>query len=127
MTFAKRLRFFGLGIVLGTLLSLMLFGPERFSCSGYLPESRVLAELQTKKWEYDSAVFLKLKPFGIDSSNLKKTLLKNATIDFDKSEPRRKPCGKYVMYYPEDSAKISLQVLKCDSTAKIEKVDELKE
>ncbi len=125
MTFAKRLRFFGFGIVLGTLLSLMLFGPERFSCSGYLPESRVLAELETKKWENDSLIFQSLKPYGIDSATLKKTLLKNASIDFDKSEPRRKPCGKYLLLYPEDSAQISLEVIKCDSTASIKKVVEL--
>ncbi len=125
MTFAKRLRFFGIGLSLGVLLSLAMFGPERFSCSGYLPESRVLAELETKKWSIALEAQEPLRVLGIDSVNVKQNLLPNAKINFEESEARLKPCGKYAIYYPKDSHFIKLFVLKCDSTAQIIQANQL--
>ncbi len=119
MTFLKRLRFFGFGIILGSLLSVILFGPEKFSCAGYLPEGRVLAELQTKKWDNDSIISAKLKEHSMDNTFIKDSLLTQATINFEQSSPREKPCGMYSIYYPKKNARFHFTVSKCDSSAQI--------
>lgn len=126
MNFTKRLRFFGIGLLLGTALSLILFGPEKFSCSGYLPEGRVLAELQTKKWENDSIISKELSSYGFVSNELvRDSLLPHASIDFNESEPRLEPCGQYSLYFPKDNAHLQLSVYKCDSTAYISSIKPL--
>ncbi len=119
MTFLKRLRFFGFGIILGSILSVIMFGPEKFSCSGYLPEGRVLAELQTKKWSNDSIISKELSHFNIDNEFIKDSILTLSSINFEESEPRKKPCSIYSVYYPKKNARFHFTISKCDSSAHI--------
>lgn len=122
MSFGRRLYFYLIGAILGSILSVLLFGPERFGCSGYLPNGRVLAELKTKHWQIDSTQLAKLSSLGYTKDDIKDSLLNDARINFEESQARLKPCGKYMIYFPAENSKFKMKVSKCDSTASIDTI-----
>lgn len=95
-TKSKFLRF-GFGFLLGIFLLLIMFGNRDFSCVGnYFPEGRVLEDIKEKELIFSTQIPSNYNKIT-DTVYFKHVFLKNASVDFSKSEPRKKPCGEYLI------------------------------
>ncbi len=122
MTFGRRLRYYLLGFFAGSIMVFMIFG-RRSSCKNYvrdyLPNGRVLQEVQHKPIQYSEGVEKFISENNIDSAFLNRTIMTEGEINFEDSEPRKKPCGYYKMTY-KDSLLIEFE--KCKDFSTIEKI-----
>ena len=113
----RKLKFFFIGLVPGLLLVFFILNKKGASCSGYLPNSRVIAETLSKKMVYSPAFSQEMEVEKIDEKFLKDSIIKNATIDFDRSQARKKPCPEYVLLYPEKNPQYEVHFQKCKDEA----------
>lgn len=114
MTFQQRLRFYLIGTFIGCVFVFLLFGNREFSCS-YFPNARVLDEIHNKPKVYSYSFLNELKSLKLDTIFIQEKIFTESKIDFDKSEPRKKPCGKYVAYYPKKDPEYEIRFEKCDN------------
>lgn len=111
----RKIKFFLAGLVPGIIIMLFIFNQKGASCSGYLPNSRVIAETNSKQFQYTEAFKRSLLEEGIDEEKFRKELFSTGEIQFDKSEAQREPCPRYLMYTHDE--KYQIQFEKCDSVA----------
>ena len=113
----RKLKFFFIGLVPGLLLVFFILNKKGASCSGYLPNSRVIAETLSKKMVYSPAFSQEMEVEKIDEKFLKDSIIKNATVDFDRSKEKKKPCPEYVLLYPEKNPQYEVHFQKCKDEA----------
>ena len=113
----RKLKFFFIGLVPGLLLVFFILNKKGASCSGYLPNSRVIAETLSKKMVYSPAFSQEMEVEKIDEKFLKDSIIKNATVDFDRSQAQKKPCQEYVLLYPEKNPQYEVHFQKCKDEA----------
>ena len=87
MVFSKKIKFFSLGLLLGTFFLITFLNGKKLSCN-YGPESRVINNLKQKKWIFDDY------RRGLDSLELA-DFLKSSKVVFTKSQIRRDSCKIY--------------------------------
>jgi hypothetical protein len=100
MAFLKRLFWYLIGLGIGSIF-LWFIVAKKTDGKGvefcYLPNCRVIKDLRT-------AEVIK----GQDSLKIAK-LLENASIDFERSEPRKKPCKEYLF----ESSGVEHRIARC--------------
>lgn len=115
MNFKERFKLYILGVLGGILLVTLFFG-NRSSCRdgivNYLPEGRVRQDILFHDIEFSGAVQGTLAQLNIDKELFKKYIEK-ADVDFDLSEPRAEPCGKYVLFSQDSVQKLEIRLDKC--------------
>ena len=94
----KRLRLFSFGLLLGVIIVFLMFGQRELSCN-VMPNNRVLTEVRTKKIELSDSVKIALKTFGLNEKFIFDEFFYEGEIDFQESEPRKKPCSEYIIFY----------------------------
>ena len=124
MTFQQRLRFYLIGIFFGCIFVFVLFGNREFSCA-YFPNGRVLDESHNKPKEYSDSFLKELKSLKLDTIFIQEKIFTASKIDFDKSEPRKKPCGKYVTYYPKKESKYEILFEKCENKVVLHSISKI--
>ena len=87
MVFSKKIKFFSLGLLLGTFFLITFLNGKKLSCN-YGPESRVIYNLKQKKWIF--------KNMALDSLNLIH-FLENSKVIFNKSNTRKDSCKVYYL------------------------------
>lgn len=91
-----RFLFFGFGFLLGITLLLILFKNRPFTYfSKYLPQGRVLESIYNKKIVFSTKNIPNDYEKIFDTVYFKHRFLKEAKVDFGKSNARKKPCGEY--------------------------------
>ncbi len=91
-----RFLFFGFGFLLGITLLLILFKNRSFNYfSKYLPQGRVLESIYSKKIVFSTKNIQNDYEKILDTVYFKQKFLKEAKVDFSKSNARKKPCGEY--------------------------------
>ena len=116
MNFYKRLMFFSSGFVIGLLvLSFFLVG-KRASCS-YLPNDRVIKNINTKKIIYDK---LSDTMTTSDSILIKKVII-SGRIDFSKSKIGLDSCNYYHIGNKIDGRKYVVLLNNCDEYVLVDK------
>ncbi|MGZ5284901.1 MAG: hypothetical protein ACXWB4_04545, partial [Kaistella sp.] len=96
----RKLKFFLIGLIPGLLLVFFILNKKGASCSGYLPNSRVIAETLSKEMVYSPAFSASMKDHKVDEKFLKDSIITKGEVDFDKSQAQKKPCPSYVLVYP---------------------------
>lgn len=124
MNLLRRFAFFGVGLVLGFIAVGFLFG-ERFSSCAYLPNARVLEEVDFKTWDFSDEMLLQMENYTIDSVMLKEAM-KEGDILFSESLPRKKPCGFYKMYFNIGLKEYNLYFDKCKEEVLMDSIVPLK-
>lgn len=115
MPFYKKLFFFGIGIALGLLMVLFLFGGRDIQCA-YFPNDRVLYDFRKKQPIFEGAAQQQATELQIDSLALHQ-ILHNSKVLFKQSNSRQKPCGTYVLEWERPSNEmLQIAVENCDST-----------
>ena len=111
--FRQRLRFYLIGLALGCLFVFFIFNQKGASCSGYLPNSRVISETLSKKTVYSETFAHQLKTLNISEKLLKDSIISHGEIDFKRSDAQRNPCPRYFLKYPSKQPKYELFFEKC--------------
>ena len=115
----RKLKFYILGLIPGILVVFFILNQKGASCSGYLPNSRVIAETLSKDFVFTPQVSNQLKAIQKDESFIKDSIISKGKIDFDRSRAQEKPCPYYLIVYPEKKPRYELTYKKCDKEVQI--------
>ena len=122
----KKLRFFLIGFVPGLLIVFFILNKKGASCSGYLPNSRVIAETLSKDFEYSENFKTEMERNKLDEKFLKDSIITNGEIVFEKSNAQKKPCPNYFLIYPKKNPKYEIVFEKCKEQTTLISLDKLK-
>lgn len=117
MQLLKRVGFYLLGIALGVPVVMFVWKGKDVTFD-YLPNARVLKNIRSKKYRLLSDEAKKvIVENNIDSVALNSVFVSGKVL-FDKSEPRKKPCGEFFV----QGNQFDVYVIRCDSTVTISNV-----
>lgn len=120
----RKIKFYLIGLIPGLILVGFILNQKGASCSGYLPNSRVIAETLSKKFTYSNEVNQQMKLLNIDEKYLKDSIISEGEIDFDNSEAQRQPCPRYVLISNQSEVKkYKVHFEKCKEEVKIERIE----
>lgn len=122
----RKLKFFLLGLIPGLVLVFFILNKKGASCSGYLPNSRVIAETLSKKAVYSPSFSAEMSENKIDEKFLKDSILTKGEVDFDKSKAQQKPCPEYVLVYPKKNPRYEIRFEKCKEEANFNSLRKLR-
>lgn len=120
MKFIHRFGYYIGGLLIGSVFVYFIWGKKNVQFD-YLPNARVLKEIRTDVRLYSDAANKSMKTIGLDSIDIA-NLLQNGDVDFKNSEPRKKPCKKYVIDGITNEKNITLIVKKCDTISTINEI-----
>lgn len=109
----RKLKFFLIGLIPGLLLVFFILNKKGASCSGYLPNSRVIAETLSKEMVYSPAFSEEMKLNNVDEKFLKDSIITFGQVDFERSEAQKKPCPSYILVYPKKNPRFEINYEKC--------------
>jgi len=113
----KKLKFYMIGLIPGLVIVFFILNKKGASCSGYLPNSRVIAETLSKDFTYSESFKNEMAALKIDEKFIKDSIITKGKIDFDKSHAQKKPCPDYLLIYPENNPKYEITFDKCEEKA----------
>ena len=116
MQLLKRIGFYLVGVALGTL-AVSFFWKNKKVTFDYGMDARTLKSIRTKKRLFSDNAKSVMLSNNIDTAQVS-TILKTGDVDFGKSKPRLRPCAEYYV----TSKNLDLYVIRCDSTATIDKI-----
>ncbi|MBN9313407.1 MAG: hypothetical protein BGO40_05890 [Chryseobacterium sp. 39-10] len=121
----RKLRFFLIGLVPGLLIMFFILNKKGASCSGYLPNSRVIAETLSKEFRYSDSFRKSLEDNALDDRFLRDSIITKGEIDFDKSHAQKQPCPDYVIVYPKKNPRYEVTFEKCNNSANFKSLKKL--
>lgn len=113
----KKLKFYLAGLIPGLIIVFFVLNKKGASCSGYLPNGRVIAETLSKKFQYSAVMAEEMKALHMDEKFLRDSIITPGEINFDKSDAQKKPCPSYFLFSPAKNPKYELQFEKCVDSA----------
>ncbi|TCP25782.1 hypothetical protein EV195_103142 [Tenacibaculum skagerrakense] len=116
MQLLKRIGFYMVGVALGTL-AVAFFWKNKKVTFDYGMDARTLKSIRIKKRLFSEEAQNTMQLHKIDTAQIS-YILKKGDVSFGKSKPRKRPCAEYYV----TSEKLDLYVIRCDSTATIDKV-----
>ncbi|MFL9833195.1 hypothetical protein [Chryseobacterium terrae] len=122
----KKIKFFLIGLIPGLIIVFFVLNAKGASCSGYLPNSRVIAETLSKDFEYSENFKNEMTALKIDEKFLKDSIITAGRIDFDRSHAQKKPCPDYVITYPEKKPVYEVTFEKCEQKAVLNSLKKIK-
>ncbi len=122
----KKIKFFLIGLIPGLIIVFFVLNAKGASCSGYIPNSRVIAETLSKDFEYSENFKNEMKTLKVDEKFLKDSIITLGKIDFDRSHAQKKPCPDYVITYPEKNPSYEITFEKCEEKAVLNSLKKLK-
>jgi hypothetical protein len=120
MTFFQRLKFYGIGLLLGLLVVYAIFGNR--GCSS--PNEIKMYELARQHFVLSPKSKCKLNCLK-KNVDLLKIELRHFEINYDVSSPRNKPCGEYFVHPKEEfknEYNYQLMLLDCDTITHIDDI-----
>lgn len=122
----RKFKFYLIGLIPGLLFVFFILNKKGASCSGYLPNSRVIAETLSKQFVFEPQFDKALKENNIDEKFLRDSLITNGFIDFNQSKAQEKPCPYYLLKYPKENTRYIISYTKCKDNARFTKFEKLK-
>ncbi|MFT3920413.1 hypothetical protein [Cloacibacterium sp.] len=114
----RKLKFYLIGLLPGLLIVFFILNKKGASCSGYLPNSRVIAETLSKEFTYSEEFKTQMQNLKINENFLKDSILQKGEINFDRSKAQQEPCPQYLLVSPEKNSKYEITFEKCKNEAK---------
>lgn len=114
----RKLKFYIIGLLPGLLIVFFILNKKGASCSGYLPNSRVIAETLSKEFTYSEEFKTQMQNLKIDENFLKDSILQKGEINFDRSKAQQEPCPQYLLVSPDKNSKYEITFEKCKNEAK---------
>lgn len=122
----RKIKFFLLGLIPGLILVFFILNKKGASCSGYLPNSRVIAETLSKDFTYSDQFKKEMELLKIDEKFLKDSIITKGFIDFENSDAQKKPCPSYVLIYPKKNPRYEIGYEKCAETSNFQSLKKLR-
>lgn len=122
----KKLKFYMIGLIPGLIIVFFILNKKGASCSGYLPNSRVIAETLSKDFTYSDQFKAEMTALNVNEKFLKDSIITKGTIDFDRSHAQKKPCPDYLLTYPEKNPAYEITFEKCEEKATMTSLKKLK-
>ncbi|MBV8325568.1 hypothetical protein [Chryseobacterium sp.] len=122
----KKLKFYAIGFIPGLLIVFFILNKKGASCSGYLPNSRVIAETLSKEFKYSEEAKTAMNTYKIDEKFIKDSIITTGKVDFDRSHAQKKPCPDYLIIYPEKNPAYEITFEKCEETMTVTSLKKLK-
>ncbi len=122
----RKFKFFAIGLIPGLILVFFILNKKGASCTGYLPNSRVIAETLSKKMVYSEAFSAEMKLQNISEKVLRDSIMKYGEINFEKSNAQKEPCPIYILTYPKKGPKYELSFEKCEEEALYKSLEKLR-
>ena len=122
----RKFKFFAIGLIPGLILVFFILNKKGASCTGYLPNSRVIAETLSKKMVYSEAFSAEMKLQNISEKVLRDSIMKYGEINFEKSNAQKEPCPIYILTYPKKDPKYELSFEKCEEEALYKSLEKLR-
>src|SRR5210317_659331 len=120
MTFKQRLPYFLIGLIIGIILVIFVFGKKDASFD-YLPNARVLKDINKKNRIYTKEAIADLAIYQLDTADVS-LILKTGDIDFGSKEKLENGCFIYAIKGSETLESVTLKVTNCKTTATITEV-----
>lgn len=115
----RRIKLYLIGVLLGLLLSLILFKGKNFE--GCSPASRVSTQLASiKNLEIDSVLLKDMNSIQLSPDTLRSKIA-SGEIDFSRSQAQKEPCREYLIGFDHSGKKLEAYIQLClaDSSAKL--------
>ena len=122
----RKFKFYLIGLVPGLLIVFFILNQKGASCSGYLPNSRVIAETLSKDFSYSEEFQTEMKILNIDEKFLKDSIITKGLVDFERSNAQKKPCPDYLLHYPEKKPRFEITFEKCSEKATFQTVKKVR-
>ncbi|KQR92459.1 hypothetical protein ASG01_11095 [Chryseobacterium sp. Leaf180] len=122
----KKIKFFLIGLIPGLAIVFFILNKKGASCSGYLPNSRVIAETLSKDFVYSDSFKNEMTAHNVTDKFLRDSILTEGNVDFDRSHAQKKPCPDYVITYPSKKAKYEIAFEKCAEKVNFTSLKKLK-
>lgn len=116
-TLLRKLKFYIIGLIPGFLLVFFILNKKGASCSGYLPNSRVIAETLSKEFVFAPEFRSQMQQLNINEKQLRDELISKGEIDFEQSKTRKEPCPTYVLTSSLPKGKYEIGYEKCKEKA----------
>ncbi len=115
-----------LGLIPGLILVFFILNKKGASCSGYLPNSRVIAESLSKEFTYSAEFTAEMENQKIDEQFLKDSIMTKGNVDFEKSNAQKEPCPNYVLTYPKNNPRYEISFEKCKEQSHFQTLKKLR-
>ncbi|MBD8082566.1 hypothetical protein [Chryseobacterium caseinilyticum] len=122
----RKIKFFAFGLIPGLIIVFFVLNKKGASCSGYLPNSRVIAETLSKDFKYSETFKAEMEALKVNEKFLKDSIITLGKIDFDRSKAQQKPCPSYLMTYPEKNPRYEITFEKCEENAVLNSLKKLR-
>lgn len=122
----RKIKFFLIGLVPGLLLVFFILNKKGASCSGYLPNSRVIAETLSKDFKYSESFKAEMTSQKIDEKFLKDSIITKGEVNFEKSNAQKLPCPNYVLTYPKKNPRYQITFEKCKEETNLQNLKTLR-
>lgn len=122
----KKLKFYLIGLIPGLAIVFFVLNKKGASCSGYLPNSRVIAETLSKDFKYSETFKAEMNTLKINEKFLKDSIITLGKVDFDRSHAQKQPCPDYVLVYPEKTPTYEITYEKCEESVTLNSLKKLK-
>lgn len=122
----RKLKFFLIGLIPGLLIVFFILNQKGVSCSGYLPNSRVIAETLSKDFKYSESFKTEMSANQIEEKFLKDSIITKGEIDFKRSHAQKMPCPDYLLFYPEKNPRFEITFEKCNDNVTFQSLKKLK-
>lgn len=117
MTFFRRLRLYLIGVAIGVVVVyfMLLYKRDRPS---WMPQGRILEQIAASEIIFTEKALLNIHSLNLNEEEIKKSITKNGSVIFSKSDTQRKPCP---VYFIEDkkNEEIFYRAEVCDSVCTI--------
>lgn len=122
----RKLKFYLLGLIPGILLVVFILNKKGASCSGYLPNSRVIAESLSKDFTYSDEFSRSMQELKIDEKFLRDSIFTEGKIDFDQSHAQKMPCPDYLLQYPSKNPHTLVTFEKCQEGVNLQTIKKIR-
>lgn len=120
MNLKKRFFLYGFGFAVGALVVLFIWNKKEASFD-YMPDTRVLKNIQSKTINYSQHSKVSLTAYSLDSISIS-SMIQNGNVDFKKSNTKLDSCKIYWINTNYKYHNWSLIIENCDSIATIKKI-----
>lgn len=115
MAFLRRLLFYILGIGLGTLIVIGLFGDRDFDYA-YGPQARVKKLFRTKIID---SISLNHVVLDLSADSIYYHAVTKGKVDFSQSDTRKEPCGAYSLTFEYQETDYRMTIENCPDTVSV--------
>ena len=122
----RKVKFFLIGLIPGLILVFFILNKKGASCSGYLPNSRVIAATLSKDFTYSENFKTEMETLKVDEKFLKDSILTKGNIDFENSKAQQKPCPGYILQYPKKDPRFEISFEKCEEQSNFQSIKKLR-